>query len=493
MDKQAADPSIEQERLRHIIGGLSEGVLLVDAEQRIVWANPAALVMHGVERLADLGADVDDYRRRFQLRYRNNHRLERGDYPLDRVIAGEAFDEVVVEVIPQGEDEPRWIHQIRSLILSDAGGTPDLLVLIIQDVSLRYEAELRFERAFNVNPAPAVIMRLSDLRYVKVNQGFLDLTGYQKDEVLGRTLYEIDVLKDAADIDTAKERIREARTVPQMQADLELPDGGRKLVIVAGQPVDLDDEPCMLFSFADLEPRRQAENELRHSEERFVTTFRLAPVAMAITTRGDHTLCDTNDAFHQLTGWSSDEAMGKTMPALKLWADATFLPSVAEQLAERSAFRGRDAQVRAKDGGVTDCLVSAAAIPLRRDTCTLWVIQDIHERRHSELELIGAIEAVMKDTNWFSRTVVEKLANLRAPHGSERPAETSELTRREKEVLSLLCEGGDDATIAREMGVSRNTLRNHVARVYAKIGVNRRAQAVLWARERGYPLQRPIR
>ncbi len=493
MDKQAADPSIEQERLRHIIGGLSEGVLLVDAEQRIVWANPAALVMHGVERLADLGADVDDYRRRFQLRYRNNHRLERGDYPLDRVIAGEAFDEVVVEVIPQGEDEPRWIHQIRSLILSDAGGTPDLLVLIIQDVSLRYEAELRFERAFNVNPAPAVIMRLSDLRYVKVNQGFLDLTGYQKDEVLGRTLYEIDVLKDAADIDTAKERIREARTVPQMQADLELPDGGRKLVIVAGQPVDLDDEPCMLFSFADLEPRRQAENELRHSEERFVTTFRLAPVAMAITTRGDHTLCDTNDAFHQLTRWSSDEAMGKTMPALKLWANATFLPSVAEQLAERSAFRGRDAQVRAKDGGVTDCLVSAAAIPLRRDTCTLWVIQDIHERRHSELELIGAIEAVMKDTNWFSRTVVEKLANLRAPHGSERPAETSELTRREKEVLSLLCEGGDDATIAREMGVSRNTLRNHVARVYAKIGVNRRAQAVLWARERGYPLQRPIR
>ncbi len=179
MDKQAADPSIEQERLRHIIGGLSEGVLLVDAEQRIVWANPAALVMHGVERLADLGADVDDYRRRFQLRYRNNHRLERGDYPLDRVIAGEAFDEVVVEVIPQGEDEPRWIHQIRSLILSDAGGTPDLLVLIIQDVSLRYEAELRFERAFNVNPAPAVIMRLSDLRYVKVNQGFLDLTGYR--------------------------------------------------------------------------------------------------------------------------------------------------------------------------------------------------------------------------------------------------------------------------------------------------------------------------
>ena len=488
-----AHPTIDLDRLRHIIGSLSEGVLLVDAQQRILWANEAALRMHGVEEVAGLGGTVDAYRQLFQLRYRNNHRLKRGDYPLDRVIAGEAFDEVIVEVIPKGEEESRWIHQIRSLILTDQAGDPDLLVLVIQDVSLRFEAEQRFEQTFNVNPAPAVIMRLSDQRYVKVNQGFLDLTGYAKDEVLGRTLYEIDVLKDAADIDMAVERLREGRTVPQMQADLELPDGGRKLVIVAGQPVELEDEPCILFSFADLEPRRQAENELRHSEERFVTTFRLAPVAMAITTRDGHALCDTNDAFHQLTGWSPDEAMGKGMTALKLWEDGAFLRHVDAELGQRTAFRGHDARVRHKDGGVTDCLVSAAAIPLGQDTCTLWVIQDIHDRRHSELELIGAIEAVMKDTNWFSRTVVEKLANLRAPHGTARPVETSELTRREKEVLSLLCEGADDAAIAKELGVSRNTLRNHVARVYAKIGVNRRAQAILWARERGYPLQRPIR
>ena len=485
-------PSIDLDRLRHIIGSLSEGVILVDANQAIIWANEAALRMHGVDDLSGLGKDVDDYRERFQLRYRNKHRLGEGDYPIDRVIAGEAFDEVVVEVIPRDEEEPRWIHQIRSLILTDGDGNPDLLVLVIQDVSLRFEAEQRFEQTFNVNPAPAVIMRLADQRYVKVNQGFVDLTGYQKDEVLGRSLYEIDILKDAEKLDAAKDRLREGRTVPQMQADIELPDGGRKLVIVAGQPVELDDEPCMLFSFADLEPRRQAENELRHSEERFVTTFRLAPIAMAITTCDEGTLCDTNDAFHQLTGWSSDEAMGKTMQALNLWKDATFLDTAAEELNERTAFRGKDATVRTQEGGLTECLVSAASISLRRDTCILWVIQDIHQRRHSELELIGAIEAVMKDTNWFNRTVVEKLANLRAPHGAPRPVETSELTRREKEVLSRLCEGGDDTVIAREMGVSRNTLRNHVARVYAKIGVNRRAQAVLWARERGYPLKLPI-
>ena len=44
-----------------------------------------------------------------------------------------------------------------------------------------------------------------------------------------------------------------------MEAELDLPDGGRKLVVVAGQTIALHDEPCMLFTFADLEPRRQAE------------------------------------------------------------------------------------------------------------------------------------------------------------------------------------------------------------------------------------------
>ncbi len=485
--------SVDLGRLRQIIAGLSEGVLLADDDGSIRWANAAALRMHGVDDVDALGGSIDGYATRFQLRYRNNHILRPGDYPLARVVAGEEFSEVIVEVTPAADGEARWLHQVRSLVLADEKGKPDLFVLVMQDVSLRFEAEQRFEQTFSVNPAPAVICRLADHRHVKVNQGFLDMTGFTRDEVLGRPLYDIDVLQDAADLDTAKERLREGRTIPQMQADLSLPDGGRKLVIVAGQPIELDEQPCMLFSFADLEPRRQAENALRHSEERFVKTFRLAPIGMAITTQDSHCMCDVNDAFHQLTGYSADEVMGQGMAKLKLWEPASFLKEADELLADRTGFRGRDARVRMKDGGFVDCLVSAEAIPLNDAMCVLWVIQDIHERRHSELELITAIEAVMKDTNWFSRTVVEKLANLRAPHAHAAPVEVSELTRREKEVLSLLCEGGDDAAITKEMGVSRNTLRNHVARVYQKIGVNRRAAAILWARERGFPLARPIR
>jgi len=102
------------------------------------------------------------------------------------------------------------------------------------------------------------------------------------------------------------------------------------------------------------------------------------------------------------------------------------------------------------------------------------------------LELVEAIEAVMKDANWLSRSIMDKLATLRNPRG-ENPANlsTAEISPREREVLELICQGLEDSAIAEKLGLSRNTVRNHVARLYGKIGVNRRSAAVVWARERG--------
>lgn len=479
---------VDLRRLQQIVAGLTEGVIIVSPDQTILWANEAGLRMHGVERIVDLGKTVDDYRTKFRLRYRNNHWLEGPDYPIERVVAGEAFSEVVVEVLREGDEEPRWIHQIRSLVLTDSDDNPDLLVLVIQDVSLRFEAEERFEQTFKANPAPAVICRLSDQRFVKVNVGFLEMTGWAREDVLGRTVYDLDVLADVSDPGLAKQRLREGRTIPQMQADLHLPDGGRKLVIVGGQPIDLNEQPCMLFTFADLEPRRRIEGELRESEARAHRTFELAPIGLAVATLDGHAFLTGNAALLELTGYTADELKQHSVAALKLWDNSAARSEIEQAIARDGGFQARDACLHRKDGERVDVLVSTGIIPMHGNNCVLWVIQDIAERRRSERELIGAIETVMRDTNWFSRTIVEKLANLRAPSAAHHVTEVAALTGRERETLSLMCEGLDDTAIATAMGVSRNTVRNNVARIYAKLGVNRRGAAIIWARERGFPL-----
>ncbi len=473
--------------LRQIIAGLDEGVILIDPDESLLWANDAALTMHGVERLEQLGSCVDEYRERFQLKYRNNHRLEADDYPMERVVAGDSFSEVVVEVTVRGEQDPRWVHQVRSLVLNDADeDAPACVVLIIQDVTARFEAEDRFEQSFNANPAPAVICRLADLRFVKVNQGFLDMTGHRRDQVLCRTVYDIDVLRGADQRELGKARLTEGRTIPQMEAELELPDGTTRLVIVAGQPIDLAEQPCMLFTFADLEPRRKAEAALRHSEERFTRTFRMAPVPMAIGARDGHLLCDVNDSFSTLTGYPATGIIGRSLAEMGLWDDDATRTAIETAIGKGQDLRGHEVRIATRDGGRIDCLISTEAIRLDGDTCVLWAFQDITQRKATELELVRAIEAVMQDTSWFSRTIMDKLARLRSPQPDDGGAGLDDLTPREREVLALICRGLDDKTIARTLDVSGNTVRNHVARIYAKIGVNRRTAAAAWARARGF-------
>lgn len=60
------------------------------------------------------------------------------------------------------------------------------------------------------------------------------------------------------------------------------------------------------------------------------------------------------------------------------------------------------------------------------------------------------------------------------------------LSPREREILALLSDGFDNRQIAERLSISEKTVRNHVSSVYDKLGVGTRAQAVVFARERGF-------
>jgi DNA-binding NarL/FixJ family response regulator len=76
----------------------------------------------------------------------------------------------------------------------------------------------------------------------------------------------------------------------------------------------------------------------------------------------------------------------------------------------------------------------------------------------------------------------------RSPPGFERNAHaqtTLGISERELEVLGLLAAGRSNKEIAGRLQVSPNTVKTHVAKLYAKLDVRRRTEAVLRARELG--------
>ena len=477
---------VDRHELRQIIAGLSEGVILVEPDQTIAYANAAALAMHGAQSLDELGPTVDAYRDRFCLRYRNH--IVPNQYPIERVVAGERFHDVVVEVRRADRPDVDFVHSLRSLVATDRDGNPSCLALILKDVSDQFEVEERFERTFNANPAPAVITRLSDPRHVKVNHGFLEMTGHTRDAVIGRSVYEVDVLAGARNRDLAVARLNAGGTIPQMEACLDLPDGGSRFVIVAGQPIAMGDEPCMLFTFADLELRRKAEAALRQSEERFATAFRMTPVPTVLVRADDGQVTGVNEAFSRVFGLGEDRVVGRSLAEAGLWVADKQRLQVEAALERQGYVLGVEVCLRHESGANLDCLVSAERITINETAFVLLVLQDITERKHTERELFDAIETVMADTSWFSRGLIEKLANLRRPGREAGDAAAPNLTVRERQILNLICSGLSDDAIARKLGLSRNTVRNHGAALYRKIGIHKRSEAVVWGRENGFPL-----
>jgi len=460
---------------------LLDGVILIDPSGVLLSANPSALAMHGVERMEDLGVTAEDYASRFTMWSTNHRALKRREYPLFRLLAGEELPDTVVEVAPAGEDEARWVHEVRDVTMDVDGGEPDYLALVISDVSERFDAEARFKAMFTANPAPAMIIAIDTLRISRLNPGFLSLTGYKPDQLVGRSPFALDLLSELPDKADVRRRIEAGEVIPQTQAELLVADGSRRLVVFAGQPIDVTDEDAVLITFADLEPRRQAERSLADSERHLRSIFEMAPVPMAIAGADNRLVTDTNAALRALLGDADSEADQIADPHC-WWKDANLYIALSAAALGGQSIRKEEATLITPSGDEITCLVSAEVISVSRSACVLWVFEDISERRRSEAELGEAIDAVLRDATWLSRSILDKLATLRRP---DQRAVDVQLSSREREILSLICDDLDDEAIAAELSIARNTVRNHVARIYAKIGVNRRSGAVVWGRERG--------
>ncbi len=246
-----ARPTVTCDRdiLRQVVEGLIEGIIVYEGDGTLSFANVKAFAMHG--NVKGIGNHVKAYAELFDLHDREGKKIAERDYPASRALRGETLKDVVIDVAPRGA-APSWLHRVSSVLLNDEDGNIDLVVMVLDDLTGMRDAERRFEQIFAANPAPSIICRIGDLRFVRVNDGFLEMTGYGRDNVIGHSIYEIDLLGGVQRRERAIHNLEAGTPIARMQAELRLAGGGTKPVVVAGQPIDIDAQACMLFTFVDL-------------------------------------------------------------------------------------------------------------------------------------------------------------------------------------------------------------------------------------------------
>lgn len=104
-------------------------------------------------------------------------------------------------------------------------------------------------------------------------------------------------------------------------------------------------------------------------------------------------------------------------------------------------------------------------------------------RQCTPQELVAAVSASLRGQNWVSAPIAALLSvELQAEATGTLPPD---LSPREREVLQLLAAGGSNAGISSALGISENTVRNHVRAILTKLGVANRTDAVATAVRRG--------
>ncbi len=141
-------------------------------------------------------------------------------------------------------------------------------------------------------------------------------------------------------------------------------------------------------SIRDITARKENEEALRLSEERFSKAFNCSPVSMAITSFKTGKYISVNDGFCRITGYNAQEVLGKTAKALNIWAHSEDFSKAKKIFLREGSLHNLEIQFHKKSGDIGTGLFSAEHIDIDGETCILSILTDITEHKQMEKEML---------------------------------------------------------------------------------------------------------
>ncbi len=169
-----------------------------------------------------------------------------------------------------GESQFRWVAKngrvvdvsAYSAVIKDQSGTPLGMRGVTIDVSATKRAEERFASAFQASPAAISITRSSDRVLLDVNDSFCEVTGYEKEELAGRTVDDIGLWPTPAEREQFAGAIARDRRVRGMETQIRSKTGAIKDTLGSAEVINVGGEDCVLALFYDITERKRAEDRL---------------------------------------------------------------------------------------------------------------------------------------------------------------------------------------------------------------------------------------
>ncbi|HOW38971.1 MAG TPA: PAS domain S-box protein [Bacteroidales bacterium] len=223
--------------------------------------------------------------------------------------------------------------------------------MLLMEVSAQEE---KFSKAFNSAPYAVILTRISDGKIIEVNEGFTELSGYQRDEVLNVSTLSLGLWYDSSDRIAAINTIREMREVRNQEFRFRKKNGEILTGLFSADVITLEDGPSLLSSIFDITSRKiieeeqkqllvkgerdrkallsiledfkKAQDSLSESEMRYRSLFESTNVGKSVTLPDGS--INVNNAFCRMLGYSSQELKNKKWQELTPAEDVAYVSDI---------------------------------------------------------------------------------------------------------------------------------------------------------------------
>lgn len=249
------------------------------------------------------------------------------------------------------------------------------------------QSEEKFYKAFHGNPVPMSITKLKDGLYVEVNDALLRISGYERNEIIGHSSLELNVLSFPETWDYCLEQIHANGSIPDLEIYLNLKSGEKRVFIISGETIDIDGEPHLICCMRDINDQKIMEESLRLSAECLSKAFNAVPIPMIISTLEEGRFIKVNRAFINIMRIEDEEAIGKSSLELGFWADPADRELIKQKLIASQSVQEMEIYFIDNTGERRLGLYSAERLDVKEEACMLSVLMDISELRKMEAEL----------------------------------------------------------------------------------------------------------
>ena len=401
------ETQLEKDKLSRGIDQSPASIIITNTQGEIEYVNPKFLEITGYTHAEVIGQNPrllksghtskDQYRELWQT-----------------LVAGKDWHGEFLNKRKDGSTFWEWasISPIR-----DETGEISSFVAVKEDISERKLQEERlaqsrelFSRAFHSSPNLIALSHPDTGEHIDVNEAWLSALKFDRDEVIGKTAFQMGIWADLHDRKAIIRELEEHGRIRNYEARLKAKDGSIIECIISSEPIDLDHEPLVLWTANDITERRKSEREVERQRSLFEAIFRGIPDAI-VYADVDRKIVSINPGLRIMFGYDHGDLHGQ--PTSVLYAseeEFTRQGRLRFHQGTKTAFDPYVVNYRRKDDTVFPGETLGTPIEDKdgRALGYIGMIRDVTERKKIERELILAKE----EAEYANYAKTQFLANM---------------------------------------------------------------------------------